>query len=155
MHCDNLFAQGFEASPPSEARYAILSAFEVFEHLPDPVGEMDNMVAFADQIIFSTELIPKPAHTPGTWWYYAPEHGQHISFYTQDALERLARRFNLHFVTNGTIHMFSKLKVSYQFYKYIMNPRISFTINTFFRQKSLLQRDFKNAQQSLVKDLSR
>lgn len=154
-HCGNLFAQGFEASRPSEARYETLSAFEVFEHLSDPVGEMGSMVTFADQIIFSTELITRPAPTPGTWWYYAPEHGQHISFYTWDSLNRLARRFNLHFVTNGTIHMFSKLKVSRRLFKIIMSPRVSRTINTLLRQESLLQRDFGSVRQSLIKNKSR
>ncbi len=153
-HCDNLFARGFEASRPSETHYAILSAFEVFEHLLDPVGEMEHMIAYADMIVFSTLFIARPAPAPGTWWYYGPEHGQHISFYTWDALNRLARRFNLHFATNGTVHMFSKFKASRQFFKLVMDPHISRTINVFLRQKSLLQLDAENTRQSLIRSHS-
>jgi len=154
-HCDNLFATGFDAAKQSGSRYALLSAFEVFEHLLDPVTEMEHMTQLADQIIFSTEMISNPPPAPGAWWYYAPEHGQHISFYTWDALNRLARRFNLHFVTNGTIHMFSKRKVSRRLFRIIMSPHISHTINTFLRQKSLLQRDFESARQSSIKNQKR
>lgn len=143
-HCENLFATGFDAAQSPDAHYGLLSAFEVFEHLVDPVAEMEVMTQFSDHIVFTTEIISRPPPAPGTWWYYGPEHGQHISFYTWDALNRLARRFNLHFVTNGMIHMFTKQKVNKHIFSTILKPRVSRTFNIFFRQESLLPQDFEN-----------
>lgn len=151
-HCTNLFATGFDAAQRSGSRYALLSAFEVFEHLLDPVAEVEHMTELADQIIFSTEMISKPPPAPGTWWYYGPEHGQHISFFTWEALNRLARRFNLRFVTNGTIHMFTKHKVNQRFFSTISNPHVSRIINSFLWKKSLLQQDFQEARKQLIEN---
>nr|WP_244620345.1 class I SAM-dependent methyltransferase [Chitinophaga japonensis] len=110
-YCENLFARYFELDDcPFPGKFELLTAFEVFEHLADPLTEIGKMFEYADSILFSTEIVPATA--PGSiddWWYFAPETGQHISFYTLKSLEYLAEKFQCNFYTNGiTLHLFSK-----------------------------------------------
>lgn len=108
-YCDNLFARNLEADISGKTRYELLTAFEVFEHLENPRGEMEMMLAVTDNILFSTELIPPDNPRPGEWWYYFPLHGQHITFYTGRSLESLAEHFDLHLTTDGArLHLLTK-----------------------------------------------
>jgi hypothetical protein len=91
-YCANLFAQNTDASVSRFGRYQILTAFEVFEHLSDISNSLEEMLSFSDTILFSTDLIPRPIPPLDSWPYYGIEHGQHISFWTKDALQILARK---------------------------------------------------------------
>ncbi len=55
-HCENIFAKGFEA--PESEHYELLTAFEVFEHLENPLEELNKMLAYSRNIFFTTELMP-------------------------------------------------------------------------------------------------
>ncbi len=102
----NLFARGFEFDPDSD-RVACLTAFEVFEHLPNPRAELEAMRRISPNLVFSTVLVSNPAPPVDDWWYYALEHGQHVSFYTESALRRLAEEGGAQLATNGSdLHMF-------------------------------------------------
>jgi hypothetical protein len=68
------------------------------------------MFKAADNIIFSTEIVPTPTPGKNDWWYYSFEHGQHVSFYKHETLELLARKFNVHYYSASGIHLFSKKK---------------------------------------------
>jgi hypothetical protein len=48
-------------------------------------------LSISDSLLFSTELLPVPAPPIADWWYYGPEHGQHIAFFTRTAIRKLAR----------------------------------------------------------------
>lgn len=56
--CKNMFAEGFDANP--NANYTLLTAFEVFEHLSEPLAEIEKMLSFSRNLFFSTLLLPKP-----------------------------------------------------------------------------------------------
>lgn len=104
-YASNDYANGFEA--PGAARFALMTAFEVFEHLPDPFAEVANMQARADAILFSTALLPDPAPRLDAWWYYALFGGQHVQLYTQLGLQRLGERFGFSLLSNGrTLHLY-------------------------------------------------
>lgn len=108
-YADNIFAKGFEHwSGPVEA----ITAFEVFEHLADPVSDLEKMLAISRNLIFTTELVPDPVPAPDQWWYYGIEHGQHISFYTKTSLERLAARFGLNYYSFRQLHVMTEKKLS-------------------------------------------
>lgn len=99
----NLFAQGFDA-PPGE--YALLTAFEVFEHLVEPRAEIEQMRAWSSSLLFSTVLVPDPPPPLDAWWYYGLDHGQHVALYTRRSLEIVAAELGLRLISNGrNVHL--------------------------------------------------
>lgn len=94
-YCENLFAKDFEPGPGFQAD--ALLAFEVMEHLTDPLTHVRE--AFqrygCRTLVFST-LVHDGADTPPLdWWYYAFETGQHVSLYHRESLEELARQLGV------------------------------------------------------------
>jgi 2-polyprenyl-3-methyl-5-hydroxy-6-metoxy-1,4-benzoquinol methylase len=142
-YSENIFAKDFEAD--KKEKFESLTAFEVFEHLVQPVEELAEMLKFSDSVLFSTFLIPSNNPKPGEWWYYATDHGQHIALYSKKSLEILAKKFGLSLYTNGkNFHMFSKKKKNNILFKIITFPYISKMLNPFLSKKSLLDEDYKN-----------
>jgi len=110
QYCQNLFAENFELKDlPAGTRFELVTAFEVFEHLPDPLNEIKKMLEFSDSLIFSTELQPARVEKVEDWPYFAVETGQHIAFYTREALQAIAGQLGYNFYTDGKfIHLFTK-----------------------------------------------
>ncbi|HEY2328514.1 MAG TPA: class I SAM-dependent methyltransferase [Verrucomicrobiae bacterium] len=114
-YCQNLFSRGFEAASPLTGQFEAVTAFEVLEHLPDPLEEIKKIAALTPVFIFSTSLVPDPAPRPDEWWYFGLEHGQHIAFYTRASLESMAAQFGCRLVTNGTdFHVFTRKPVLFK-----------------------------------------
>ena len=112
-YCQNLFAQYFDITDLQDntKKFELLTAFELFEHLEDPIAEVKNMLVFSDSILFSTELQPNNIKDHEDWWYFSPESGQHISFYTKKSLEALAEKLGLTLYTdNRALHLLTKKK---------------------------------------------
>jgi hypothetical protein len=113
-YCENLFAEynDLKFAVPGQ-RFELTTAFEVFEHLPSPIEEIGEMMAYSDNLFFSTVIVPDKIPAPGDWWYYSLETGQHISFYTVASLEYIAKKFDRYFYSNGkNVHLFTKKKLS-------------------------------------------
>ena len=109
-YCENVFAAGFEAQP--DERFDLVTCMEVVEHMVDPIAAFEKLANCAPVIVFSTELVPVARNKPGEWWYYAPETGQHVSFYTLPALRVIADRLRLQLASNGTnFHILSQRAV--------------------------------------------
>ncbi len=110
--CQNLLARGFEYSE-QDTKIELVTAFEVFEHLVNPITEIENILRMSKNILFSTELLPNKTPAVGDWWYYGLNHGQHISFYSEKTLSKIAERFKLNYYTNGsTLHMLTTRKIN-------------------------------------------
>ena len=83
--------------------FNLITAFEVFEHVPNPNELMQNLVSLMDQeclVIFST-AISDGAIKSGerlNWWYASPRNG-HISLYSALSLSVLATKSGLEFVS--------------------------------------------------------
>ncbi len=107
-HCDNLLARGFEYNLNQLGKTEAITALEVFEHLPDPVTEIEKMLEISDTIIFSTQLLPVNLPQPKDWWFYAFEHGQHVSFYSAQTLQILSSKFNLNTFSFGSLHILTR-----------------------------------------------
>ena len=59
------------------------------------------MFDLADSVFFSTTLAPAGVKAAEDWDYFAPFHGQHVSFYTVAALQELAAATGSRLFTNG------------------------------------------------------
>ena len=96
-YSQNLLARGFEYKKSLNKEFELTTAFEVFEHLVNPLDEIEKMFDISENIIFSTILLPNPTPKPENWWYYGFEHGQHISFFSDDTLKFIAKKSGLFF----------------------------------------------------------
>lgn len=87
----------------------LVTAFEVLEHLADPLKELAGVAARTDRILFTTELLPEPTPKVGEWWYYLPNVGQHITFHTETSLRILAGDLGFRLTSNGrNWHLFHR-----------------------------------------------
>lgn len=144
-HCENLFAQDFEAELKANNKYELLTAFEVFEHLANPLDEIEKMLKFSQNILFTTELLPANIPKPGSWWYYIPEYGQHVSFYTMKTLSVIAEKYSLKFYSDGrSLHLFTANKLSPLLFRLVAKQRkvVSF-LNTVLRREPLIPADYE------------
>ena len=142
-YCPNLFATDFEAGTNTANRYELLTSFEVFEHLVDPISEIHKMLSFSESIFFSTELQPTYKPPMSEWHYYALEHGQHVSFYSLPTLKEIARRFGLNLYTDGIfLHLLTPKKISQGIYRLIMKRKIATLLYYAIRKNSLLPADY-------------
>jgi len=110
-YTENLFTKNFNLKTPKSIGHAeAITAFEVFEHFASPIAEIKKLLAITNTIIFSTDLIPTyPILDSKDWWYFIPDIGQHISFYSTKTLKYIANIFGLLYYNQNGLHIFSKL----------------------------------------------
>jgi len=143
-YCTNLFAGGFAADFDNAGNFDLVTAFEVFEHLVDPVDGLEELLKHSKNILITTDLLPKPAPKPEEWWYYGLEHGQHVSFYTRKSLQFLAENKGLNFYTNGaTVHLITEKKLPAALFFLLARHKTASLIAPFLSKKSLLEDDFR------------
>ncbi|GAC1563825.1 MAG: hypothetical protein NVS2B7_37780 [Herpetosiphon sp.] len=141
--CPNLFAQRFEVDLEDRGVYNLVCAFEVFEHLVDPMTEIDQMLKFSRNILFSTTLVPQKTPPVDEWWYYGLEHGQHVSLYSRESLQVIAERAGLRLYTNGVdLHLLTEKKISERVFNIVCRYRAARVINKLSARKSLLGDDY-------------
>lgn len=117
-YAKNIFAKSYYDT--LQSTYDLIISFEVFEHLPNPLQTLESMLQKSKNILFSTLLIPEDIpkyHGEKIWWYYGFEHGQHISFYTQEALSYLAKKHNLYYYGYQDIHIISQHQINQFIFK--------------------------------------
>jgi SAM-dependent methyltransferase len=82
-------------------RFNLITAFEVFEHVPDVKALMSDLSTLLEDrgiVVFTTLLSDNNIKPKAriTWWYASPRNG-HISLFSSESLRRLARQANLEF----------------------------------------------------------
>jgi hypothetical protein len=93
-----------DAKPERLGKYNFCSAFEVFEHSPDPVSTLSEIVRMTSpgrlMIFVGTSIHDWEVRsdTRLAWWYAAPRNG-HVSLYSRKALQCLGRHFGLSYVS--------------------------------------------------------
>jgi hypothetical protein len=143
-YCENIFAIGFDDKQHTD--YELLTSFEVFEHLVDPIQEIELMLKKSQSIFFSTEIQPNSITNVNDWWYFMPWTGQHISLYSIESLKFIANKYGLNLYTNGkTFHLLTKKKINKILFK-IITKRIFFNliILTSKSNRILLNKDYQN-----------
>lgn len=94
-----IFARDFVDD--ASGQYDLVTAFEVVEHLADPVHELAAISRRTDLLLCSTLLLPEPPPLIDEWWYYGVEAGQHVTFHTLESLQVLATRLDYRLASNG------------------------------------------------------
>ena len=123
--------------------------FEAFEHFVNPMEEIENILSISRNIIFTTELVPNPVPRPEEWWYYVPEGGQHILFYSKETLNYITKRFDLKYLKiNQNLHIFTQNNLNDKLVKLIVKLHMvlqRFNIINFlgFKLKSKVWEDFE------------
>jgi SAM-dependent methyltransferase len=90
-----------EVSVADLGKFDLITAYEVFEHVPDVRGLATNLATLLDQdgiTLFST-LISNgnlARNQRITWWYASPRNG-HISLFSKESLYFLATREGMNF----------------------------------------------------------
>lgn len=107
-----------------------MTSLECFEHLVDPVEEIEKLFSISPNVLFTTNLLPHPVPRQGEWWYYGFEHGQHISFYSIETLRYLAQKYAKNLYSFGSIHLLTDKKINNWLFVYaIKYARNEFFIN--------------------------
>lgn len=122
----NLVARGFEYE--RKEKIELISAFELFEHFENPMEEIEDLLTIADSILFSTLLYGNDLHYKefSEWWYYVPETGQHISFYSLRTLEHIAQKLGIHYYyISNEMHLLSRRKISKRKIKWMIGSEMA------------------------------
>jgi hypothetical protein len=98
-YCENMFAKNFNWNGSDPAK--LVTAFEVFEHVVEPISTIDEMLKIAPNILLSTLVMPEQTPAHNDWWYYGQNHGQHIGFYRVKTFEKIANAKNKFLATDG------------------------------------------------------
>lgn len=93
-----------DVEPERIGKYNFCSAFEVFEHSPDPISTLSEILRMTSperlMIFVGTGVHDSEVRLDNrlAWWYAAPRNG-HVSLYSRRALQLLGRRFGLGYVS--------------------------------------------------------
>ncbi len=102
---------GDGTAPETLGKFNLITAFEVFEHVPDVDALMTGLRGLMDEqclVLFTTLLSDGNIDPHGrlTWWYASPRNG-HISLFSERSLGLLAEKHGLTFRSfSGSTHCF-------------------------------------------------
>ena len=124
--CENIISPGFEFQQDMNTCQGV-TAFEVLEHLVDPVTFIEEALDMsgANLFVFSTDLFTGAPPFPEDWYFYAFATGQHIAFYQRRTLEILGNRLGMFFASANGIHIFSKTKISERYLNLVTGNLLS------------------------------
>jgi hypothetical protein len=148
-YCANIHARGFESPLEARDRWAAVLAVEVLEHLVDPMDFFRKASARTDLIVATTEVVGVPAPPLGQWWYWAPEHGQHVAFYSRESLRRIGDAIGMRYVRAGRVHAWTRDANALQRLAMRSSP-VRRALLAMRRRKSLLGADYAAAVKRLM-----
>ncbi|MCM1175372.1 MAG: class I SAM-dependent methyltransferase [Blautia sp.] len=134
----NLLARGFEYQ--NKEKCELVTAFEVFEHFAEPGKEVEALFKFSDNILFSTMLYDKELSCKGfsEWWYYVPEEGQHIAFYSERTCRYIAAEYGVNYYRLcDDLHLFTPKHLSKKFIKVFFPDHCRWMIQYYYYHKNL------------------
>jgi hypothetical protein len=133
----NLISKGFEIEM-EEQNFELISTFECFEHLVNPLEEITELFLHTDNVFFTTLLISKPA-PDSSWWYYGLDHGQHVAFHSRGSMEEICKKLGLNFYSKRGYHLLTRRKINPLIYKLIVELAyrgLFFWVSNYFKSKT-------------------
>ncbi|WEK44963.1 MAG: class I SAM-dependent methyltransferase [Candidatus Sphingomonas colombiensis] len=80
---------------------------ELFEHLPNPAQDIEGIFQDSPEFVYTHTW--RYRGEDASWPYFGPDHGGHVFFYTDRAMEKIAARFGYHvFMPNELDTIFSR-----------------------------------------------
>lgn len=138
-YTQNLFARGFEYK--SDDKIAFMTAFEVLEHLEEPMEELEKMFKIAPEILFTQTILPNPIPEPDKWWYYSLSSGQHISFYTNKTLDIIAETFGKKHLYFNEHHLFTSKDIAQSAFEAVIKNSAHIYLQNAIEYKSKIAED--------------
>ena len=94
---DSWSCDPFVESDLHEGKYSLITAIEVFEHVPAPHKLFEELTSLLEDdgiVIFTTLLSDGQLHTDERikWWYIAPRNG-HVGVWSKKSLEFMVRKY--------------------------------------------------------------
>jgi SAM-dependent methyltransferase len=91
-----------------DGKFDLVTSFETFEHLPDPIAGIGQVIEFMAEpglTLFSTLVQPADFAKQGlNWWYVGPRNG-HVSIFTRQALSLAWGRYGYKVISlNDNLH---------------------------------------------------
>ena len=103
------YGAGFQKVPAETID--LLTAFEVLEHLPEPAKDLCEILSLSPRsFLGSTGIYRKQDEN---WWYFAPQTGQHVFFYSDSGIEQLARMSGYFSFVRGNYFLLTKKKLGF------------------------------------------
>ena len=109
LYAQNVHATGFLANP--DAAYNCVACFEVFEHLPNVNEVLSDLFTKDHQLIVVSTVLHRGDNRPD-WYYYHPDIGGHVSFYSRRTMAYLGERFGYNVASSPDFTVFVKGSVS-------------------------------------------
>jgi hypothetical protein len=141
-YAKNELSPGFEWNICQKIQ--VVSAIEVMEHVEDPLVFVKDVMrqTKANTLIFSQELHKNILDI--SWWYFAPETGQHISFYSKRTLNVLATKLELNLFTFDNIYILTKKRIHISIVaqiKYLISKFLYKSLRLMNNRETLSQKD--------------
>jgi hypothetical protein len=105
----NLYAVGFDGAV--NQCYSLVTAFEVLEHFADVSDDMDALFGPRHDLVLVGTVLHS-GHVDG-WWYYVPESGQHVAFYSRRTMKWIAERYGYDVIAAPELSMFVRADRSF------------------------------------------
>lgn len=157
----NFLARGFEYDGVSNVD--VFLAFEVVEHLVNPIEAITEIMEKTNCFIFTTTPLPRVDYESNEdWWYFAPEAGQHIFFSSKETFKKMAEMIGCQYQNIWGYHIlyrgkqFNGLNLASKFwillsrvffrFKLIIFQRGRFKSKTWddhLHMKSLIEKEFE------------
>ena len=119
-----IYAQGY--TQPNFTKPDLILAFEVFEHFENPREELNLIFNKNASVYLISTVLYK--NNGKDWWYLAKESGQHVFFYSKEAIEILAKKYDYNSYINGNLIILIKhsidTKIKSLIIKFVLNKWI-------------------------------
>ncbi|NWD75648.1 class I SAM-dependent methyltransferase [Pseudomonas gingeri] len=117
------YAQGF--TEPDFNTPDLVLGFEVLEHFANPLQDLNDIFKYQSNVVLlSTELYSGQTKE---WWYLTPDSGQHIFFYSQQAITLIAKQHGYSAIVSGGFILFVRENTSLikkVIAKYLLKARV-------------------------------